>query len=177
MKRVIHAYFSLLQATVVLCLAGMVVLVFGNVVLRYAFNSGITLSEELSRLLFVYGTFLGSVIAMREKLHLGVDSLTRRLPALGQRACLVISHVLMLVVCLLVVQGSWTQTLINFGAKLPVSGLPVGLVYAAGLIFSVSASLIVLHDLYLVLTRQTANTAPSGTPGHVRTSGLCGRSS
>ena len=32
-----------------LCLAIMVVLVFGNVVLRYTMNSGITVSEELSR--------------------------------------------------------------------------------------------------------------------------------
>ena len=30
-----------------LCLAIMVVLVFGNVVLRYTMNSGITVSEEL----------------------------------------------------------------------------------------------------------------------------------
>ena len=35
-----------------LFLAVMVVLVFGNVVLRYAFNSGLTMSEEVSRWLF-----------------------------------------------------------------------------------------------------------------------------
>ena len=37
----------------------MVVLVFGNVVLRYAFNSGLTMSEEVSRWLFVWLTFMG----------------------------------------------------------------------------------------------------------------------
>lgn len=37
----------------------MVVLVFTNVVLRYALNSGIAVSEELSRWLFVWLTFLG----------------------------------------------------------------------------------------------------------------------
>ncbi len=42
-----------LEAAIAFCLALMVVLVFGNVFLRYAMNSGITLSEELSRWAFV----------------------------------------------------------------------------------------------------------------------------
>ena len=58
---------------VVACLAVMVVLVFGNVVLRYAFNSGISVSDELSRWLFVWITFMGAVVAMREGTHLGTD--------------------------------------------------------------------------------------------------------
>ena len=53
----------------------MVVLVFGNVVLRYGFNSGITVSEELSRWLFVWLTFLGAIVALREHGHLGTDML------------------------------------------------------------------------------------------------------
>jgi hypothetical protein len=42
-------------------------LVFGNVVLPYAFNSGITVIEELSRRLFVWLTFVGAVAAMRDR--------------------------------------------------------------------------------------------------------------
>ena len=64
-------------------LAIMVVLVFGNVVLRYGFNSGITVSEELSRWLFIWGTFLGALVALREPR--GVDERTlRRVDALVQ---------------------------------------------------------------------------------------------
>ena len=44
----------------------MVLLVFGNVVLRYGFNSGITVSEEVSRWLFIWGTFMGAIVALRE---------------------------------------------------------------------------------------------------------------
>ncbi len=67
-----------------LLLAVMVVLVFGNVVLRYGFNSGITLSEEVSRWMFIWLTFLGAVIALKERGHLGVDMLVGKLPACGQ---------------------------------------------------------------------------------------------
>jgi TRAP-type mannitol/chloroaromatic compound transport system permease small subunit len=41
-----------LETVIGMILALMVVLVFGNVVLRYGFNSGITVSEESSRYLF-----------------------------------------------------------------------------------------------------------------------------
>ncbi|MGC3986299.1 MAG: TRAP transporter small permease subunit, partial [Pseudorhodoferax sp.] len=65
-------------------LALMVLMVFGNVVMRYAFNSGLTLSEELSRWLFVWMTFMGAVVALHERGHLGTDSLIARLPRVGQ---------------------------------------------------------------------------------------------
>ncbi|SDH60404.1 Tripartite ATP-independent transporter, DctQ component, partial [Propionivibrio dicarboxylicus] len=43
-----------------ICIFGlMVLLVFGNVVLRYGFNYGIIFSEEVSRFLFVWMVFLG----------------------------------------------------------------------------------------------------------------------
>src|ERR687890_1171484 len=92
MARLVDAYFWLLKVLIALFLAIMVVLVFGNVVLRYAFNSGITVSEELSRWLFVWVTFLGAIVAMREHGHLGVDSLVKRLPTGGKRAALIVSQ-------------------------------------------------------------------------------------
>jgi hypothetical protein len=53
----IDRYCRFINLLIALALALMVVLVFGNVVLRYAFNSGIAVSEELSRWLFVWITF------------------------------------------------------------------------------------------------------------------------
>ena len=45
MRSIVEGYFHLLKLVVVVCLAVMVALVFGNVVLRYGFNSGNTVSE------------------------------------------------------------------------------------------------------------------------------------
>ena len=42
MKKVLDVLFHLLKLFAASCLAAMIVMVFGNVVLRYAFNSGIT---------------------------------------------------------------------------------------------------------------------------------------
>ena len=77
-----------LEAAIAFCLALMVVLVFGNVFLRYAMNSGITLSEELSRWAFVWMTFLGAIVALKEHGHLGTDMLVSRLGPIGKKICL-----------------------------------------------------------------------------------------
>ena len=60
--RVENAFFKLLEKLMVVLLTAMVVMVFGNVVLRYLFDSGIDVSEELSRYVFVWLTFIGAVV-------------------------------------------------------------------------------------------------------------------
>ncbi len=117
----------------------MVVLVFGNVVLRYGFNSGITISEELSRWLLVWLTFLGAIVAVREHAHLGVDSLVRMLPPAGKRICFIINYCLMLFADWLLLAGSWRQTIINIDDRAPATGLSIGIFYFVGVIFGVSA--------------------------------------
>ena len=152
MAKLVDCYFRALKATIALCLLLMVVLVFGNVVLRYAFNTGITLSEELSRWLFVYLVFLGAVVAMREHAHLGMDGVVKRLPPAGKKACLVASHLLMLWATWLLLQGSWVQTQINLTSTAPSSGLSLGIFYGVGIVYGVSVGAILLWDLYRVLT-------------------------
>lgn len=152
MTRLINLYFSFLEAVVACCLAIMIVLVFGNVVLRYAFDSGITVSEELSRWLFVWLTFLGAIVALREHGHLGVDTLVKRLPRKGKQTCLIVSQGLMLYATILFFQGSWVQTLINWDVTAPASGLSAAWLYGVGLVFSVSTGLIILNELRRALT-------------------------
>src|ERR1700761_9166307 len=93
-ERLVDLYCRLLKVAIALCLAAMVVLVFTNVTLRYLFNSGIPTSEELSRWLLVWLTFLGAIVALRQHAHLGVDTLVRMLPAYGKRICFIINYCL-----------------------------------------------------------------------------------
>ena len=154
LNKFLERYCRVLDAISALFLLLMVVLVFGNVVLRYAFNSGLAVSEEVSRWLFVWITFLGAIVAMREHQHLGTDMLVSRLPPAGKKACLVVSLVLMLYVCWLLFAGSLQQTQINWEVTAPSSGASVALFYATGLIFSVSAAVFIAIDLWRVLSGQ-----------------------
>jgi TRAP-type C4-dicarboxylate transport system permease small subunit len=154
MTRLINGYCKLLDALVALALAIMVVLVFGNVVLRYAFNTGITVSEEVSRWLFVWLVFLGAIVALKEHAHLGSDMLVSRLPVIGKKICLVVGQLLMLYVTWLLFSGSLAQVRINWEVEAPVTGASVGIFYLAGVVFAVSAGVLLLRELWRTLSGQ-----------------------
>ena len=152
MNRLLDLYCKLLDALIVVFLAIMVVLVFGNVVLRYAFSSGITFSEEVSRWLFVWLTFLGAIVALKEHGHLGTDMLVSRLPVWGRKACLVAGQLLMLYICWLLFKGSLDQVRINWDVAAPVTGMSVAIFYCSGLVFAVSGAALILRELLRVLS-------------------------
>jgi TRAP-type transport system small permease protein len=141
-----------LEGFIAACLAVMVVMVFGNVVLRYAFNSGIAVSEELSRWFFVWMTFVGAIIALKEHGHLGTDMLVSRLGRTGKRVCLGLSQLLMLGVTVVLLKGSWAQAVINLDVEAPVTGAPMAVVYAAGIVFAVPAILLLIGQLWRTLS-------------------------
>lgn len=154
LNTLIDRYCRFINLLIALALAVMVVLVFGNVVLRYAFNSGIAISEELSRWLFVWITFLGAVSAIKENAHLGTDMLVSRLPVAGKKVCMVLGQVLMLYITWLFFQGSWQQTVINWDVEAPVTGASTAIFYASGVVFSVCAAGLIVLQLLRVLTGQ-----------------------
>jgi TRAP-type C4-dicarboxylate transport system permease small subunit len=148
--RAIDLFCRAVSALMAVALMAMVALVFGNVVLRYVFNSSITVSEEVSRWLFVWITFMGAVIALREHSHLGTDALVSRLPPLGRKVCFALAHLTMLYVCYLVFRGSLEQTRINMEVLAPSTQLPMATVHAAGVAFSASAAVMLVLDLWLL---------------------------
>lgn len=153
-QKFIDRYCRALAWLMVGSLVLMVVMVFGNVVMRYGFNSGITLSEELSRWLFVWMTFMGAVVALNERAHLGTDSLISRLPVAGQKLCLGLSLLLMLFICWLVFKGSLEQTKINWDSTSAVMETSMGYFYASGVVFAVLAAPILLLNLVRLVTGQ-----------------------
>ncbi len=147
LARVVDLGFQGIEAVLVAVLAIMVTMVFGNVVLRYGFNSGILVSEEISRVLFVWLTFLGAVPVMRKHGHLGVEMLVGVLPPAGRRACRSVCDVLIIGCCVVFGWGAYEQTLLNATNFAPVSGVATGWTYAAGVVGSLCIGLLALADL------------------------------
>jgi TRAP-type C4-dicarboxylate transport system permease small subunit len=147
MNKLNNLLFRLAEGTLVLMLGAMVVMVFGNVVLRYGFNSGLDFSEELSRFLFIWITFLGAIIAMRENAHLGLDTLIRVLPRAGKQLCFGLSNLLMLGCCCLMFYGTWRQHHINATTLSAVTGMPMSWVYGVGYVASLAMGLLILRNL------------------------------
>lgn len=147
MKAIADALTRALEVVMVLCLAVMLVMVFGNVVLRLFFNTGIDLSEEIPRFAFVWMTFLGAIVGMRRRAHLGVDIVVLMLPALGRRVCWAISQVVMLVCCVYIVYGTWLQHDIIKGNASPVAQLSMLWVFGVSYLTGTAIGLICLSNL------------------------------
>ncbi|MEP6655692.1 MAG: TRAP transporter small permease [Betaproteobacteria bacterium] len=86
--------------------AGMVILVSAQVFMRYALNSSIGWTDEVSRLTFVWSIFLAIPLGIKAGVHIGMEILTVRLPARMQ-------DVLARVIALL---GAAMMTLVSYQA-------------------------------------------------------------
>jgi TRAP-type transport system small permease protein len=147
MKSIADALTRVLEAAMVLCLAVMLVMVFGNVILRLFFNTGIDLSEEIPRFAFVWMTFLGAVVGMRRRAHRGVDIVVQMLPALGRRVCWAISQAVMLLCCVIIVYGTWLQHDIIAGNASPVAQLSMLWVFGVSYITGTAIAIICASNL------------------------------
>jgi TRAP-type C4-dicarboxylate transport system permease small subunit len=152
MKRLADGLFHVLKICAAAVLALMVVMVFVNVVLRYALNEGITVSSELAPWCLVWLTYFSALVSLREHGHLGFDGVVKLLPRFGQRIAHSISLLLMIGASVLFLYGSWQQTKINISVPAPASGLSQGLLYGTGILFATVALFVLGADLWRTVT-------------------------
>ena len=154
MKKLIDGFFKLLEFLIVAMLFAMVVMVFGNVLMRYIFDTGITVSEEMSRYCFIWLTYLGAMVAMREGGHLGMDTLVKVLPVTGKKVCLFLSEVLMLMCNGMFLWGTYQMHELQVTNISPVVGISMIWIYGMGYIVSVVMGVLNINKIYLLLTGQ-----------------------
>lgn len=141
-----------LEIIIVACLSLMAVLVFGNVVLRYAFNSGIAVSEELSRLLFVWLIFLGAILGSAQHAHIGFDGFVSKLPAFWKKILILATGVLMLIACVIFIVGGWQQLVINLDNVYPVLGISYAWLYAVAIAFGTGMIFTITFNIWNAFT-------------------------
>lgn len=159
MNRISDLFFRILEGIMVACLAAMVAMVFGNAVLRklsdygvVLFGGGIQVSDELSRILFVWLTFVGAVVVARGNGHLGVETLVGRLGERGRKGAMVVTDMLVLICCAVFFWGTWRQVPIHLGNVAPITGLSMIWVYGVGFLTSLGIGALTLARMARVLT-------------------------
>lgn len=151
MKQAGDAMFGVLTVIMAFSLLLMLVLVFGNVVMRYVFNSGIMISEEVARMTFVWLIFIGSVLAFRTKQHLAVNMLVVRLPLKSQKIIHILRQLFILAILWLLIDGGWAQTVIGLSTVTPVAGVPIAIFSAAVWFCAVAMAIMIIADLYIAI--------------------------
>ena len=151
-ENAIHWFFKALEFLVVVAMVAMVVMVFGNVVLRYTMNSGITVSDEMSRYCFIWLTYIGAMVAMHEHGHLGVDTLIKHLPVIGKKVCLFLSEAIMLFCNVLFFMGTYEMHELQSSNVSPVVGISMIWVYGIGYVTASVMGIMNVHRLWQLFT-------------------------
>jgi TRAP-type C4-dicarboxylate transport system permease small subunit len=133
-------------AVAALVLAVIVVLVFAAAIMRF-FGHPLVWSVDLAQLLFIWLCFLGAAKAMREKGHIGIDLVVRRL---GHRNRLLleiaVTAVILVFLALLAVEG-YRLTMLNRQRLFGDSGLSYAFVTSAVPIGSLMLAVALLYNL------------------------------
>ncbi|MFQ3621229.1 MAG: TRAP transporter small permease [Spirochaetales bacterium] len=134
-----------------LMLAGMVIVVFGNVIFRYFLNMALAWSEEVSRFMLIWLAFMGAVIAYIRNEHLGLDILLRVLPPLGARIVAIVADSLVVTALVIMTRGGIAMTADSFASGWVASSLPIpyGYVYMAA---PIATGLMLLESVIKLLT-------------------------
>jgi TRAP-type C4-dicarboxylate transport system permease small subunit len=156
-QAVLDRAFKGVEALLAMLLLAMVLMVFGNVVLRYVFNSGIVVSEELSRFCFVWLTFIGAIVAVRDGAHLAMDNVVARLGRRGKLVCLAASETLIVVCCVVLFWGTLRQHEINATTMAPVTGLSMIWLFGLGYLISICIATMALNKLWRIARGRIAD--------------------
>lgn len=130
MKKIDDLILKWLGYAIAALLFSMMVIIFVQVLARYAFSNSLLWSEEAGRFHFVWITFFGLVVAYKKGAHVALDLLPNYLTGINQK-------VLKLINCLLIVAlaaAFFTSGLelveLGSGQESPAMELPMDLIYS-----------------------------------------------
>lgn len=126
-----------------LCLAGIVVAGALQVFWRYALNAPLSWPEEVSRLLLIWLTYIGALVAPQSRLHVSVDVVYNRLSPSARRAADLVGDLLGAGFFGALLVGGLELTYTTAGIRLPALQLPLNLIF--GLMPVVGAIQLHLH--------------------------------
>ena len=106
-------------------------ILLANVVLRYAFSSGLVWSQEIAALLFPWLVIAGAVLAAQIDRHIAVKVIVNLLPRAVQGVLMVGVNVLIVAMAVIVVDASLVIMEAGHRNRLAVTGLPQSIGYAS----------------------------------------------
>lgn len=111
MKLLLNRFEKLLDIFIVAMTAGIVLCVALQVLFRYVFSYSAPWTEEIARFMFVYLTFIGSAVCMKERTHITIEVLTDFLPQKVRSIILIFVQLLTMWFLIVVLIGSWQMVL------------------------------------------------------------------
>jgi TRAP-type C4-dicarboxylate transport system permease small subunit len=115
----------------ILLLAAMSIIAFLNVVMRYTTDESIIWSEEVSRHLMIWLTFIGSGMVLRTGGHIAIDNLQDALSVRAARALRAVILVVMTIFFIMLAYYGWDYAMRTMVQTTPSTEIPFGYIYMA----------------------------------------------
>jgi len=148
MKKAENILWQIIDWFLFLGTSAMVVLIFINVIGRYVFSFTFVSFEEIARILFVWCTYLGSAVAMKESTHIRVDIIINLLPPVVRRVVDVLANLLISFILILTIRAMMNLVIMNIANPLPLTRIPYGVVQ--GIIPAAMAVMLVVNVIHLI---------------------------
>jgi TRAP-type transport system small permease protein len=132
----------------ILMVSAMTLVVFLQVVFRYALGRPLVWSEEMARYLFVWLSILGAALGVQKGGHFGLDLIQRTMPERGKQYLKILVHFLMGVVVVVILFQGITLVQMTWLQESPAMSISMAWAYAS---LPVGAGLMIVHLLAALL--------------------------
>lgn len=149
-KKVVNIYDHIEEILLVVCLLVMVVVIFLQVVMRYGFNSSLSWSEELARILFIWASWIGISFGQKKGEHIKITLVIDNLRGKARTIVLLLADLFTLVIlAVLLFKGvEITQKIFNMASTTPALFIPKWILYASVPISCTLMSIRVLKSMW-----------------------------
>ena len=149
-KKVVNIYDHIEEILLVVCLLVMVVVIFLQVVMRYGFNSSLSWSEELARVLFIWASWIGISFGQKKGEHIKITLVIDNLRGKARTIVLLLADLFTLaILAVLLFKGvEITQKIFNMASTTPALFIPKWILYASVPISCTLMSIRVLKSMW-----------------------------
>ena len=128
---IFNALGKVLNFVIFILMALIVIIVFTNVICRYFIGSAIAWSEEVSRFMLIWLSFLGAILAYIRDEHLGLDIVVKKLSVKAAAIVGIITDLLIVYALWLIISGGYSLAQQSMDWLSPATSTPYGYVYLA----------------------------------------------
>ncbi|MBZ4645296.1 MAG: hypothetical protein PWR27_198 [Petroclostridium sp.] len=141
---------SFFEKLTVLIVIAMVIVVFAQVFFRYVLHNSLSWSEELAIFLFIWLTFIGGEIVLRNGGHIAVDALLNTLKGIPKLVLSIFIDVVIIVFACIVLASGIELTISTVNQPSAALNVSMSWVYAA---IPVSMTMMIINTFYSFITK------------------------
>ncbi|MDD4593415.1 MAG: TRAP transporter small permease [Parabacteroides sp.] len=116
-NRIVNAYNHLEEFILVILFSVMVLVTFGQVVMRFVFNNSLSWADEFARFLFVWLTWLGVSIGQKTGEHIKITMLVDKVPFRIAHIINIFADIIVIIICIVTINYSAIMTKMMLGSN------------------------------------------------------------